>query len=83
MTGSAPSAANGGIDDFEFDETGSGIFKLQGNTGGSTDSNAVVSFVQSNNTPSGGSAPSGDTLIQGTGSGGGIFFDTTSCPTPP
>ena len=81
MTGSAPSAADGGIDDFEFDETGSGIFKLEGYTGGSTDSNAVVSFVQINNTPSGGSAPSGDTLIQG--SGGGIFFDTTSCPTPP
>ena len=82
MTGSAPSAAAGGIDDFEFDETGNGIFKLPGYTGGSTDSNAVVSFVQGNNTPSGGSAPSGDTFIQGTGSAGGIFFDTSACPTP-
>ena len=81
MTGSAPSA--GGIDDFEFDETGNGIFKLPGYTGGSNDSNAVVSFVQDNNTPSGGSAPSGDTVIQGTGSGGGIFFAASSCPTPP
>jgi hypothetical protein len=43
----------------------------------------VVSFVQGKNTPSGGSAPSGDTFIQGTGSGGGVFFNGgTSCPTP-
>ena len=82
MTGSAPSDADGGIDDFEFDETGNGIFKLPGYTGGSNDSNAVVSFIQGQNTPSGGSAPSGDTFIQGTGSGGGVFFGATSCPTP-
>jgi len=79
MTGSSPSGAGGGIDDFEFDQTGNGIFRLPGYTGGSTDANAVVSFIQNQNTPSGGSPPSGDTFTQGTG---GIFFDTTSCPTP-
>jgi VCBS repeat-containing protein len=80
MTGSAPSAANGGIDDFEFDENDNGIFKLPGYTGGSTDSNAVVSYVQNNNNSSG--APSGDTFILGSGQSGGYFFNTASCPTP-
>ncbi len=80
MAGSAPSAANGGIDDFEFDENDNGIFKLPGYTGGSSDSNAVVSFVQANNNTGG--TPSGDTFILGSGQGGGFFFDTASCPTP-
>lgn len=81
MTGSSPSAAYGGIDDFEFDEYGSGIFKLPSYGGGSTDSSALVSYIQGRNTIGG--APSGDTFIQGSGQSGGYFFNVASCPTPP
>jgi VCBS repeat-containing protein len=83
MAGSAPSPANGGIDDFELDENDNGIFKLPGYTGGSTDSNAVVSYIQGRNTGNG--TPSGDTFILGSGQSGGYFFNTpggAACPTP-
>ena len=80
MAGSSPSAADGGIDDFELDEWGNGIYRLPGYTGGSADSNAVVSYIQGRNTGNG--TPSGDTFINGTGQSGGYFFNTTSCPTP-
>ena len=52
MAGSAPTAAGGGISDFELDEDTAGTYKLPGYTGGGEDSNAVVSFIQANNTPS-------------------------------
>ena len=82
MTGSAPSAAGGGISDFELDEDTAGTYKLPGYTGGAEDSNAVVSFIQANNTPSG-SAPSGGTFINGgNGATQNIFFGASSCPTP-
>ncbi len=80
MAGSSPSAADGGIDDFELDEWGNGIYRLPGYTGGSADSNAVVSYIQGRNTGNG--TPSGDTFINGTGQSGSYFFNTTSCPTP-
>ncbi len=80
MAGSSPSAADGGIDDFELDEWGNGIYRLPGYLGDSADSNAVVSYIQGRNTGNG--TPSGDTFINGTGQSGGYFFNTTSCPTP-
>jgi large repetitive protein len=87
MTGSAPSVADGGITDFELDEisnsTSAGIYDLPGYTGGGEDSNAAVSFIQQNNTPSGGSAPSGGTFINdGSGPAQNIFFGASSCPLP-
>ena len=62
MAGSSPSAADGGIDDFELDEWGNGIYRLPGYTGGSADSNAVVSYIQGRNTGDG--TPSGRHLHQ-------------------
>jgi hypothetical protein len=44
LTGSG-SAANGGTD-FELDQVGATTFKLPGYSGGSSDTNAVVAFVQ-------------------------------------
>jgi hypothetical protein len=81
LAGSSPSAADGGIDDFELDEYANGIFKFPNYGGGSTDSNAIVSYLQGRNTGNG--TPSGDTFIVGSGQGGGYFFNTASCPTPP
>ncbi len=70
MTGSALSVANGGIADFELDQAFSTTFDVAGYTTG----NSVVSYIQSQNTPSGGSAPSG--------ASSGTFTGVASCPAP-
>jgi VCBS repeat-containing protein len=77
MTGSAQ-AGQGGAD-FELDQGFATTFKLPGYGGGSGDTNAVVSFVQGNNTPSGGTAPSGIATVSGSGGG---FVGGSGCPAP-
>jgi hypothetical protein len=81
MTGSAPSAASGGLADFFLWQKISTTIELPGYTGADNNDNAVVSFVVGNNTPMGGSAPSG--MAQDNVAGGGHgFVGGTSCPTP-
>jgi VCBS repeat-containing protein len=81
MTGSAPSAASGGLADFFLWQKISTTIELPGYTGADNNDNAVVSFVAGNNTPMGGSAPSG--MAQDNVAGGGHgFVGGTSCPTP-
>ena len=75
MTGSAQ-AGQGGAD-FELDQQFGTTIKLPGYTGGSSDTNAVVSFVQGNNTSGG--APSGIATVSGSGGG---FAGGSSCPAP-
>ncbi|HWF81784.1 MAG TPA: Ig-like domain-containing protein, partial [Streptosporangiaceae bacterium] len=69
-------ASQGGAD-FELDQEFATTIKLPGYAGGSQDTNAVVSFVQGNNTGNG--TPSG--IATTSGSGGG-FAGAASCPTP-
>ncbi|HLX47114.1 MAG TPA: tandem-95 repeat protein [Streptosporangiaceae bacterium] len=75
MTGSAQPGQGGA--DFELDQFFNSTIRLPGYTGGSTDTNAVVSFVQSQNNSGG--TPSG--LAIASGSGGG-FTGGASCPAP-
>lgn len=77
MTGSAQ-AGQGGAD-FELDQDFATTLELPGYAGGTSDTNAVVSFVQGNNTPTMGTAPSGIATVGGSGGG---FTGGTSCPTP-
>jgi hypothetical protein len=81
MTGSAPPPASGGISDFELRQRFNTTIQLAGYTGATNNNSAVVSFVQGNNTPSGGTAPSG-TATNNVSGGGGGFVGVTSCPTP-
>jgi hypothetical protein len=74
MTGSAQSGQGGA--DFELDQQFGTTIKLPGYTGVPSDTNAVVSFIQSNNN-SGGTASG-----IATASGGGGFVGGSSCPTP-
>ena len=80
MTGSAPTPANGGLSDFELDQMFGTTIELPGYTGANNNDDAVVSFVQGQNTPSGGTAPSGTVTNNVSGGGGG--FINGSCPTP-
>jgi hypothetical protein len=73
MTGSGQ-ASQGGAD-FELDQTGNTTYELPGYTGGSGDTNGVVSFVQGSN----GGTPSGIATVGGSGSG---FTGGSSCPAP-
>jgi hypothetical protein len=75
MKGSAQ-AGQGGAD-FEFDQEFNTTIKLPGYTGTSQNTNAVVSFLQGQNTGNG--TPSG--IATTSGSGGG-FTNAASCPTP-
>jgi hypothetical protein len=77
MTGSAPTPANGGISDFELDQGFSTTIELPGYTGGSGDTNAVVSFIQAHNISGG--TPSGTATVSGSGGG---FVGGASCPAP-
>jgi VCBS repeat-containing protein len=77
ITGSAK-AGQGGAD-FELDQNAATTFDLAGYTGGASATAAVVSFVQGNNTPTGGTAPSGIATVSGSGGG---FVGVTSCPAP-
>jgi len=77
LTGSA--AANQGGADIELDQNDATTVKLPGYTGGASDTSAVQTFLQANNTPSVGTAPSA--IASASGSGGG-FTGGTSCPTP-
>jgi hypothetical protein len=77
ITGSAK-AGQGGAD-FELDQNAATTFDLAGYTGGTSATTAVVSFAQGNNTPSGGTAPSGLATVSGSGGG---FVGVTSCPAP-
>lgn len=72
MTGSAQ-AGQGGAD-FEIDQEFGSTVKLPGYTGGASDTNAVVSFVQGNNTSGG--TPSGIATVSGSGGG---FTGGSSC----
>lgn len=75
LKGSAQ-AGQGGAD-FELDQELSSTIELPGYTGGSQNTNAVVTFVQGNNTGNG--TPSG--IATTSGSGGG-FVGGSSCPAP-
>jgi hypothetical protein len=75
IKGSAQSAQGGA--DFELDQEFASTIELPGYAGTSQDTNAVVSFVQGNNTGDG--TPSG--IATTSGSGGG-FAGATSCPAP-
>jgi VCBS repeat-containing protein len=75
LKGSAQ-AGQGGAD-FELDQEFASTIKLPGYTGGSGNTDAVVSFVQGNNTGNG--TPSG--IATASGSGGG-FTGAASCPAP-
>jgi len=77
MTGSAPT---NGVSDFELRQRFSTTIELPGDTGANNNNSAVVSFVQGNNAPSGGTAPSGTATTSV--SGGGGFVGGTSRPTP-
>jgi hypothetical protein len=79
MTGSAPSAAQGGIADFVLLQKISSTIELPGYTGANNNNSAVVSFVQNNNISGG--TPSGLASNNVSGGGGG-FVGGTSCPTP-
>jgi hypothetical protein len=70
-------AAGQGGADFEFDQEFATTMKLPGYTGSAQNTNAVVSFLQSQNTGNG--TPSG--IATASGAGGG-FTGATSCPTP-
>jgi VCBS repeat-containing protein len=69
-------AGQGGAD-FEFDQEFSSTIELPGYTGGSQNTNAVVSFLQGQNTGNG--TPSGIATISGSGGG---FTNVASCPSP-
>ena len=75
MTGSAQ-AGQGGAD-FEVDQEFNSTVELPGYSGGSQNTNAVVSFIQGNNISGG--TPSGIATTSGTGGG---FTDAASCPAP-
>ncbi len=75
IKGSAQSGQGGA--DFEFDQEFNTTIKLPGYTGTSQNTNAVVSFIQGNNTGNG--TPSG--IATTSGSGGG-FAGGASCPAP-
>ncbi len=75
MKGSAQPGQGGA--DFEIDQEFNSTVKLPGYTGGPQDNNAVVSFIQGNNTGNG--TPSGITTTSGTGGG---FTGGASCPAP-
>jgi large repetitive protein len=75
MTGSAQPGQGGA--DFELDQFFNSTIRLPGYTGGSTNTNAVVSFVQGNNTSGG--TPSGFAIASGSGGG---FTGGSSCPSP-
>ena len=74
MTGSAQ-AGQGGAD-FELDQEFNTTIDLPGYSGGTQNTNAVVSFVQGANNSSG--APAG--IATTSGSGGGFTGTGTSCP---
>ena len=69
-------AGQGGAD-FEFDQEFNTTIKLPGYTGTSQNTNAVVAFLEGQNTGNG--TPSG--IATTSGSGGG-FTNAASCPTP-
>jgi hypothetical protein len=75
LKGSAQ-AGQGGAD-IELDQGFNTTIKLPGYAGGSQDTNAVVSFLQGNNTGNG--TPSGIATTSGTGGG---FTGAASCPAP-
>jgi hypothetical protein len=75
MKGSAQPGQGGA--DFELDQEFNSTIKLPGYAGGSQDTNAVVSFIQGNNTGNG--TPSGIATTSGTGGG---FTGAASCPGP-
>jgi hypothetical protein len=75
MKGSAQ-AGQGGAD-FELDQGFNTTIKIPGYTGGSEDTNAVVTFVAGHNTGNG--TPSGIATTSGAGGG---FAGATSCPAP-
>ena len=70
-----------GRPDFELDQFGKTTYELPGYGGGHFDTNAVTTFVQGNNTPGGGSAPSGF-VTDDTTDGGAGFMGGSSCPAP-
>jgi VCBS repeat-containing protein len=83
LTGSGESSS-AGVSDFELDQFGATTYELPGYTGGAFDTGAVVSFVQGNNTPGGGSAPTGIATTDQADGGHG-FVNTpggSSCPAP-
>jgi VCBS repeat-containing protein len=63
--------------DFELDQEFNSTIRLPGYTGGSANTNAVVSFVQGNNTSGG--TPTGIATVSGSGGG---FTGGSSCPAP-
>jgi hypothetical protein len=75
MTGSAPTPTQGGVADFGLQQKNGSTIELPGYTGGSTNTGAVISFVQGNNVSGG--TPTG--FVTASGSGGG-FVGGTSCP---
>jgi len=79
MTGSAPSAASGGISDFEVDQEFGTKVELPGYSGADNNDAAVVSFVQGNNNASG--TPSG-TATDNVSGGGGGFVGGSGCAAP-
>ncbi|MGH3149795.1 MAG: hypothetical protein ACRDOB_03570, partial [Streptosporangiaceae bacterium] len=76
LTGSA--AAGQGGADVELDQNFATTIDLP-NLGTSTSVSAVESYLASNNTPSGGPAPSTFAIVSGSGGG---FVSVTSCPAP-
>jgi hypothetical protein len=85
MTGSAQPAAQGGIADFVLLQKISSTIELPGYTLANNSNSAVVNFVAGNNTPSGGSAPSGFAQNNVSGGGGGFVNAPgpgNACPTP-
>jgi hypothetical protein len=78
MKGSAQ-AGQGGAD-FELDQEFGSTIKLPGYAGGSQDTNAVVSFLQGNNTGNG--TPSGIATTSGSGGGFSNTSGGAACPTP-
>ena len=85
ISGNSMTGAGTGISlgepDFELDQFGKTTYELPGYGGGHFDTNAVTTFVQGNNTPGGGSAPSGF-VTDDTTDGGAGFVGGSSCPAP-
>lgn len=79
MAGSAPSAASGGISDFELDQEFGTTIELPGYAGANNNDSAVVSFVQGKNNS--GAAPTG-TATDNVAGGGGGFKGGSGCATP-
>jgi Bacterial Ig domain len=75
MTGSAQPGQGGA--DFEIDQQFNTTVQIPGYTGGTENTNAVVSYIQGNNISGG--TPSGIATVSGSGSG---FTGGPSCPAP-